>query len=144
MDGFSAFIFLSIISSGILVPAIIFINKGKRNTNKTLLIIGWAMIATLITGLSILLGFLIIYAGSSFIVLLFSLTPLLIIAGLIVSLAVGVTYLTKGLTKDENGQINKGALTTGIVLLSVNATILLSVITLVVLFTNGLIPIALM
>ena len=146
MDGFSAFIFLSIISSGILVPAIIFINinKGKRNTNKTLLIIGWAMVFTLITAVSIGLGFFIIYARSSILGWLIILTPFMVIAGLIVTLALGASYLVKGLTKDENGKRNRGALITGIVMLSVSATIVLTIATLFVLFANGLIPIALM
>ncbi len=144
MDGFSAFIFLSIISSGILVPAIIFINKGKRNTNKTLLIIGWAMVFTLITAVSIGLGFFIIYARSSILGWLIILTPFMVIAGLIVTLTVGASYLVKGLTKDESGKRNRGALITGIVMLSVNATIVLTIATLFVLFANGLIPIALM
>ena len=142
MSPITSFILVLLLASGILVPGIILIKNGKNN--KTLLIIGWVMVATLIAAAIFGLVFFIIVSGSSILGWLLFAVPFMIIAGLIVTLAFGIDCLTKGLTKDKEGNINKGKLITGIVLLAIHITVILSLIILVVLFANGLIPIALM
>ena len=67
-------------------------------------------------------------------------TPFLIIAGLIVTLALGVEALTRGYEKPRNIKL----ITRGWVLIGINLSVVTSIIILLVLFMGGYIPIRLM
>lgn len=142
MDGVTGFLIIVMGIAALLVPGIVLINQGKNN--KTKYIVGWCLVATVITGVSVGLGFLIVMAGSSLLGWLILITPLLIIVGLILTVTYGIDCLVKGFSKDQDGQRNKSKIKTGFVLLGINATIFLSILTLIILFMNGLIPIRLM
>ena len=142
MDGVTGFLIIVTGIAALLVPGIVLINQGKNN--KTKYIVGWCLVATVITGVSVGLGFLIVMAGSSLLGWLILITPLLIIVGLILTVTYGIDCLVKGFSKDQDGQRNKSKIKTGFVLLGINATIFLSILTLIILFMNGLIPIRLM
>ena len=136
MDGVTGFLIIVMGIAALLVPGIVLINQGKNN--KTKYIVGWCLVATVITGVSVGLGFLIVMAGSSLLGWLILITPLLIIVGLILTVTYGIDCLVKGFSKDQDGQRNKSKIKTGFVLLGINATIFLSILTLIILFMNGL------
>lgn len=138
------FLVLSFI--GLLVAGIILVNRGyksdkdgKRNLNSIRL--GWIFIGSASISATILT---IWYAGrvgfySLFPILLFIL-PLIIIAGLIATLSVGISQLADGYSKPRDNKKIK----VGWTLLIINFSVFGLLATLLILFMSGLIPIALM
>ena len=142
MDGMTGFLIIVTGIAALLVPGIVLINQGKNN--KTKLIVGWCLVGTVATGVTFGLGFLIVVAGSSILGWLLALTPILIIIGLIVTITFGIDCLVKGFSKDKEDKRNENKITTGFILIGINLTIFLSILTLLILFASGLIPIVLM
>lgn len=143
MSGLLGFILVLLLVPALLVPGIIFINKG-RGKNVAMITIGWCIIGTIATALTFGTGLLFYYWGTTVLTIVMIVSPLIIIAGLIVTVSLGITYLIKGYTRDKDGKINKRQITAGFVLLGINTLILAAIITLAIIFTSGLIPIALM
>lgn len=116
-------------------------NNGDRNPK--LIVIGWIII-----GVSTLAGTILFLFVSWLSSYLFGLgllmIPLLILAGIVVSLTLGVSNLVNGYTKNENGKRNYQLVTSGWILLGLNITIVAAIFTLFMLFATGVIPIALM
>ena len=143
MSGLLGFILVLLLVPALLVAGIIFINKG-RGKNVAMITIGWCIIGTIATALTFGTGLLFYYWGTTVLTIVIIISPLIIIAGLIVTLSLGITYLIKGYIRDKDGKINKRQITAGFVLLVINTLILAAIITLAIIFTSGLIPIALM
>ena len=138
------FLVLSFI--GLLVAGIILVNRGyktdkngKRNVNNIRL--GWIFIGSASINATILIIWYAERVGfySLFPILLFIL-PLIIIAGLIATLSVGISQLVDGYSKPRNNKKIK----VGWTLLIINFSVFGLIATLLILFMSGLIPIALM
>lgn len=142
MDGVTGFLIIVTGIAALLVPGIVLINQGKND--KTKLIVGWCLVGTVATGVTFGIGFLIVMSGSSLLGWLIFLTPILIIVGQIITLTFGIDCLVKGFSKDQEGNRNKNKIITGFILIGINLTIFLSILTLIILFASGLIPIVLM
>lgn len=116
-------------------------NNGNRNPK--LIVIGWIII-----GVSTLAGTVLFFVVAWLSGYLFGLgllmIPLLILAGIVVSLTLGASNLVNGYTKNENGKRNYQLVTSGWILLGLNITIVAAIFTLFMLFATGCIPIALM
>ena len=116
-------------------------NNGDRNPK--LIVIGWIII-----GVSTLAGTVLFFVVAWLSGYLFGLgllmIPLLILAGIVVSLTLGASNLVNGYTKNENGKRNYQLVTSGWILLGLNITIVAAIFTLFMLFATGCIPIALM
>lgn len=116
-------------------------NNGDRNPK--LIVIGWIII-----GVSTLAGTILFFVVAWLSGYLFGLgllmIPLLILAGIIVSLTLGVSNLVNGYTKNENGKRNYQLVISGWILLGLNITIVAAIFTLFMLFATGVIPIVLM
>lgn len=110
----------------------ILLTLGYNGVRKMKLIAaGWIIVGSLSIWITLLLVYLCITSGFGIIFLIFVL-PLIILVGQVVTLSLGIYYLIKG---------NRVA---GIVLLVVHAVVLASVITLLLMFMTGAIPIRLM
>jgi len=138
------FLVLSFI--GLLVAGIILVNRGyksdkdgKRNLNNIRL--GWIFIGSASISATILTFWYAERVGfySLFPILLFIL-PLIIIAGLIATLSVGISQLVAGYSKPRYNKKIK----VGWILLIINFSVFGLLATLLILFMSGLIPIALM
>ena len=138
------FLVLSFI--GLLVAGIILVNRGyksdkdgKRNLNNIRL--GWIFIGSASINATILTIWYAERVGfySLFPILLFIL-PLIIIAGLIATLSVGISQLVDGYSKPRDNKKIK----VGWILLIINLSVFGLLATLLILFMSGLIPIALM
>ena len=140
MSGLTGFILILLAIAGTLVPGLIFVVNYK-NTNKGLYIAGWCLIGLIATAMTFGLFYFIVISWYSVLWLLILLIPLSVLGGLIATLTIGLNCLVKGFTK---GNINKANIITGFVLLGVNNIVFFSIILLILLFTNGFIPISLM
>ena len=122
---------LIIFLSGVSASSIL-LTLGYNGVRKMKLIAaGWIIVGSLSIWITLLLVYLCITSGFGIIFLIFVL-PLIILVGQVVTLSLGIYYLIKG---------NRVA---GIVLLLVHAVVLATVITLLLMFMTGAIPIRLM
>lgn len=129
------------------IVGFIYLDKGykkDKDGNRYLNIIkfAWIMIAvaTISLSLSALLFFAIHGFFASFLVGVLIVVPVLFIIFFIVTLSLGASYLASGYSTPKNlVKIKRGW-----IILIINWTVLLSLIVLLVMFMNGLIPIRLM
>ena len=125
-----------------LVVGIVFISfgyKGNRNLNKIKL--GWIFVGIS----SIIATVLILWLGNnigyfSLLGILIFIFPFIIIAGLIVTLSLGISGLVSGYSKPRNN----AAIKRGWAFLIINIAITTTIIVLLLMFMSGLIPIRLM
>ena len=134
--------FLVINAIAFLVVGIVFISfgyKGNRNLNKIKL--GWIFVGIS----SIIATVLILWLGNnigyfSLLGILIFIFPFIIIAGLIVTLSLGISGLATGYSKPRNN----AAIKRGWTFLIINIAITTTIIVLLLMFMSGLIPIRLM
>lgn len=148
MSGGTILLILVITLAFIICVASILINSGYQKDqegrrNAKLIAIGWIIIGTSSFSGTVLFILIALWTGYLYGLGLLAI-PLLILAGLVASLTVGISNLAKGYAKDANGKRNHSLISSGWILLAINLTILVSIITLLVLFATGGIPIALM
>lgn len=141
MSGNALFILLLIITAGVIVTSVLLINAGMRPKERKLSYIraGWLIIGIY----SILATAGLVYLSiesSGWLVMLLLLSPLIILLGLILTLSLGLYYTIEG----NKGEGNKKERTIGITCLIINAVIVITVGTLLILFMSGLVPIRLM
>ena len=125
-----------------LVVGIVFISlgyKGNRNLNKIKL--GWIFVGIS----SIIATVLILWLGNnigyfSLLGILIFIFPFIILAGLIVTLSLGISGLATGYSKPRNN----AAIKRGWTFLIINIAITTTIIVLLLMFMSGLIPIRLM
>ena len=134
--------FLVINAIAFLVVGIVFISfgyKGNRNLNKIKL--GWIFVGIS----SVIATVLILWLGNnigyfSLLGILIFIFPFIIIAGLIVTLSLGISGLATGYSKPRNSATIKRGWT----FLIINIAITTTIIVLLLMFMSGLIPIRLM
>ena len=136
---FLAFLIISTFIST-LIGGIIFISLGYRFNRKLSLIrTGWIIIGAL----SILTTLAIVYYAMMTGWLIFSiifLGPIIVIAGLIATLVLGISNLAIGFRTPRNVQ----RIANGFILLGINLAIITTFVVLLVMFATGIIPIRLM
>ena len=124
----------------VLIGGIIFINLGYRFNRKLSLIrTGWIIIGAL----SILTTLAVVYYAMTTGWLIFSiifLGPIIVIAGLIATLVLGISNLAIGFRAPRNVQ----RIANGFILLGINLAIVTTFVVLLVMFATGIIPIRLM
>ena len=139
------FVIIALLSVASIVPGVILINKGKKlgiTDDKGFKYIraGWLILGiyfALITA-----GFVYLCIAVPFIlVLLLIFIPIVVLIGLIISATCGIYYLVEGYKKEGR---DPRKIKIGMTLLIINAAVLLTFGTLIILFMGGLIPIRLM
>lgn len=141
MDLLTFCFYLILIALPPFIIGVVLINKGKqvdengnRKTGK--LHAGWilVLISSIQMGLSLVGA---IMYGGLFAIILWS--PLIVLIGLIITLAYGINYLTDGY-----GQHDRRKISIGWTLLIINSSVVTALIVLLLMFMNGWIPIRLM
>lgn len=141
MDLLTFCFYLILIALPPFIIGVVLINKGKqvdengnRKTGK--LHAGWilVLISSIQMGLSLIGA---IMYGGLFAIILWS--PLIVLVGLIITLAYGINYLTDGY-----GQHDRRKISIGWTLLIINSSVVTALIVLLLMFMNGWIPIRLM
>ena len=141
MDLFTLAFYLILLALPPFIIGVVLINKGKqvdengnRKTGK--LHAGWilVLISSIQMGLSLIGA---IMYGGLFAIILWS--PLIVLIGLIITLAYGINYLTDGY-----GQHDRRKISIGWTLLIINSAVVTALIVLLLMFMNGWIPIRLM
>ena len=141
MDLLTFCFYLILIALPPFIIGVVLINKGKqvdengnRKTGK--LHAGWilVLISSIQMGLSLVGA---IMYGGLFAIILWS--PLIVLIGLIITLAYGINYLTDGY-----GQHDRRKISSGWTLLIINSSVVTALIVLLLMFMNGWIPIRLM
>ena len=128
-----------------VVAAVILFNNAKKlgkdtNGGLTCTIWGWIVIA-IYASLAIT-GLVYLCIETAFwVVILIVIMPLIILVGLILTLTYGIYYLVRGYQK---GNVDKRKVSIGMTLLIINASIILTVGVLLILFMSGIMPIRLM
>jgi hypothetical protein len=123
----------------VLIGGIIFLNVGyKLNRNIKLIRTGWIIIGIVSVIVSAGLIYLSINSGIGIVFLIFF-GPLTIIAGLVVTAALGTTNLIKGYRKKDHSLISSGW-----TCLIIHSVVLSAIILLLVFFNTGVIRISLM
>ena len=130
--------------AALAVTGTLLVTEGKRSNSIRKIEAGWIVLGFLFTGLTALLLFLIYLYGSALLVILLIFSPLIIIVGLIVCLALGITRLINGFSKDINGKRSPSKITTGFVLLGIATLIIVMVVVLIILFQTSVIRISFM
>ena len=124
----------------LLVGGIIFVSLGYRfHRNLKLITTGWIIIGAI----SLIFTFGAIYIGIvsySLIVSLVFICPIFILAGLIFTLAFGISNLESGFAKPRN----KTKILNGFICIGINALVITTIVVLLLLFMTGIIPIRLM
>ena len=119
---------------------IIFGNKVKEDGKKNLaqIIIGWVTLAVAILILIVsFIVYLYLAGGISGAYLFIFISPLFILAGFIVMLALGISSLVEGFKKDKDGKRNPSAMVRGWTLLFLSiAMVSVIITTLVILFND--------
>ena len=119
---------------------IIFGNKVKEDGKKNLaqIIIGWVTLAVAILILIVsFIVYLYLAGGISGAYLFIFISPLFILAGFIVMLALGISSLVEGFKKDKDGKRNPGAMVRGWTLLFLSiAMVSVIITTLAILFND--------
>ena len=145
MGGDALFVLLLIFTVMVIVTGIIYIRTGMKPVDGGERKLGYIRAGWLIIGIySVLATAGLIFLGfktSSFLVWLILLSPIIILLGLVLTLSFGIYYLSEG-NKGIDG--DKRKISIGVVCLVINAVIVLSIGTLLILFMNGVIPIRLM
>ena len=141
MDLFTLAFYLILLALPPFVVGVVLINKGKQvdengNRKNGKLHAGWilVLISSIQMGLSLIGA---IMYGGLFAIILWS--PLIILVGLIITLAYGINYLTDGY-----GQHDRRKISIGWTLLIINSSVVTALIVLLLMFMNGWIPIRLM
>ena len=139
------FALILILTIGATIAAVILFNKAKelgRDTDAGLARTraGWIVIAVYaslaITGLIYLC-----IETAFWVVVLIVFMPLIILVGLILTLTYGIYYMVEG---NKKGNFDKRKVSIGMTCLIINASVVLAVGVLMILFMSGLIPIRLM
>ena len=149
MDG-TTFVFICfIISSIFLVIGIIYICRGYKlneegKRNLAYIQVGWIIIGVVSVIQTIGLFVLMWFSGGGFPLLIILVVPLMVLTALIFTLAFGIYNLALGFKRDKNGHFNASKITTGWVCIGINLTVVAAVITLLLMFMTGIIPIRLM
>ena len=136
MDSVLLFILITNTIAGLTIAGSLLLKEGyKRNKDgkfKTpFLIAGWICLGLLSLGLIALLSVAIYAYQSVTLVVVLLLSPFILLGGLIACSAIGITLLIKGYQAKNNGKI-----TSGYILLGVVVAIIVSVVLLIVWFSN--------
>ena len=145
MAGELLFALILLLTIGTVIAAVILFNKAKKlgkDTDKGLAYTraGWIVIA--VYSALALTGLVYLCIETSFwvFVLIIGL-PIVIIVGLILTISYGIYYMVEG---NKKGNFDKRKVSIGMTCLIINASIVLAVGVLMILFMSGLIPIRLM
>lgn len=139
------FVLILIVTTIAIVAAVILFNKAKKlgkDTDKGLAFTraGWIVIA--VYSALALTGLIYLCIETSFwVILLLLVLPLVILVGLVLTLTYGIYYMVEG---NKKGNFDKRKVSIGMTCLIINASIVLAVGVLIILFMSGLIPIRLM
>lgn len=145
MAGELLFALILLLTIGTVIAAVILFNHAKklgRDTDKGLAFTraGWIVIA--VYAAFIIAGTVYLCIETSFwVFLLFIGLPIVIMVGLILTISYGISYLVQGYDKNHP---DKRKVSIGMTCLIINASIVLAVGVLIILFMSGLIPIRLM
>ena len=145
MSGELMFVLILIVTTIAIVAAVILFNKAKKlgkDTDKGLAFTraGWIVIA--VYSALALTGLIYLCIETSFwVILLLLVLPLVILVGLVLTLTYGIYYMVEG---NKKGNFDKRKVSIGMTCLIINASIVLAVGVLIILFMSGLIPIRLM
>ena len=145
MSGELLFALILLLTIGTVIAAVILFNKAKKlgkDTDKGLAFTraGWIVIAVY-SALAIT-GIIYLCIETSFwVFVLFIGLPIVIIVGLILTISYGIYYMVEG---NKKGNFDKRKVSIGMTCLIINASIVLAVGVLMILFMSGLIPIRLM
>ena len=146
MNGELMFALIIIITIGTIIAAVILFNNASRigkDSNKGLALTraGWIVVA--IYSALIIAGVIYLCIETSFwVVLLIVVLPLAVVIGLICTLACGIYYLVTGYKNKKD--VDKKKVRLGMICLIINASIVLAIGVLIIIFMSGLIPIRLM
>ena len=149
MDG-TTFVFICfLVSSIILVIGIVNVCSGYKldeNGKRNLVHIqaGWIIIGVVSVIQTIGLCVLLWFTGGGFPLLIILAVPLMVLTALLFTLAFGIYNLGVGFKRDKDGHFNASKITTGWICIGVNLTLVFAVITLLMMFMTGIIPIRLM
>lgn len=144
MGPLALFIFIIVTITVLAVTGVLLVTEGKRKQSNKMVLAGWIVLSVLFTGLTALLLFFIYLYGSALLVLLFVLSPIIIILGLIVCLSIGIARLIQGFSRDLDGKRNPSKITAGFVMLGIATLIIVMVVVLIILFETSVIRISLM
>ena len=143
------FILCLLLVSGLITMGIVFIRHGNRRdeNNKCqkpgLMIAGWIIVG--VVSLLATAGFIFLVMQTSFLVgLLFLFMPFIILLVFIISLAIGISYLILGYQRNEEGRFDMVKIRIGWINIGINTTIIATLLTLLLMFMTGIIPIRLM
>ena len=145
MSGELMFALILILTIGATIAAVILFNHAKKlgkDTDKGLTFTraGWIVIA--VYAAFNIAGTVYLCIETSFwVFLLFIGLPIIIMVGLILTLTYGIYYMVEG---NKKGNVDKRKVSIGMTCLIINASIVLAVGVLIILFMSGLIPIRLM
>ena len=103
---------IAIAITAFLVTGILLVNIGRKTKNKSALIIGWVFIGVVVTGAAVAFTAWAIHSAlsdvrDSYFGFAF-LLPIMILAGFLFFLPIGVTYLVKGITTKNGSKIATG------------------------------------
>ena len=140
MSGELMFALILILTIGVTIAAVILFNHAKKlgkDTDKGLTFTraGWIVIA--VYAAFNIAGTVYLCIETAFWVVIL----IVIMVGLILTLTYGIYYMVEG---NKKGNVNKRKVSIGMTCLIINASIILAVGVLVILFMSGLIPIRLM
>ena len=139
------FALILILTIGATIAAVILFNKAKelgKDTDAGLTCTRWGWIAIAVYAALVITGIIYLCIETSFwVFLLFIGLPIIIMVGLILTLTYGIYYMVEG---NKKGNVDKRKVSIGMTCLIINASIILTVGVLVILFMSGLIPIRLM
>ena len=145
MSGELMFVLILIVTIIAIIAAVILFNYAKklgRDTDKGLAFTraGWIVIA--VYAALAITGIIYLCIETSFwVILLFVFLPIVILVGLILTITYGIYYMVEG---NKKGNFDKRKVSIGMTCLIINASIVLAVGVLIILFMSGLIPIRLM
>lgn len=138
-------VLILLLTAASVIASVILFNKAKKlgkDTDAGLACTRWAYIVIAVYASLVIAGSVYLCIVSSFwLILLVFISPLMIGEGLILTLAFGIYYLVTGNKKDN---VDKGKIKIGMTCLIINAAIILTIGTLIILFMSGVIPIRLM
>jgi len=144
MDAFTLTILIIVIIVALALAGGLLVFNGKDNKDNKKILAGWIVLSVLFTGLTALLLFFVIMLRSATLTTLLFLSPLIILFGIIIGLCLGISRLTEGFSKKENGKRDPKKIVVGFVCLGIVLTIIATIIVLLVLFATGIIPIRFM
>lgn len=134
--------------TAVLTIGIVFVYRGYKedeNGNRNLGFIraGWIIIASL--SLLITAGIVFLAVVTSWIVgFLFVVLPFVVLIGLVITLAYGISNLITGYQRDKNGHFDIVKIKVGWINIGVNLTVITAIFVLLMMFMTGIIPIRLM